>query len=312
VQGIDPGSLRMQQAAEKPALTFRVLAETYIKKRVRALRRGAAAEREVRQLIDRWGKLPVPDLTRTEVVAFVEELGARSPSMAHRLFAHLRALFNWARERGTVEASPCDMIRPGKLTGSLEPRQRTLTDAEVRAFWIATGTIPYPHGPLHRLVLLTGARLREVADARWTEFDLTEKVWNVPPERNKSRANHIVPLSDETLALIAALPRYRYCPFLFTADERNAVRNMHTPKAKIDAGMAKVLGRKLTPWVVHDLRRVVRSRLAEMGIREEVAERVLGHGAKDKIVRTYNTYNYLPEVRDALQRWGEVVGKLGG
>src|SRR5690606_5663598 len=97
---------------------------------------------------------------------------------------------------------------------------------------------------------------------------------------------------------------------VFTADQIKAVRNMHTPKAKIDAGMTRVLGRKPDPWVVHDLRRVVRSRMAAMGVREEIAERVLGHGPKNKLVRTYNTYDYLPEVRKALERWGKVVEAL--
>src|SRR5690606_22021360 len=111
------------------------------------------------------------------------------------------------RERGTVEVSPCDLIRPARLIGAMEPRQRTLTDTEVRAFWMATGAISYPHGPLHRLVLLTGTRLREAADAEWREFDLTEKVWRIPLERTKTRTAHVVPLSREALKLLNALPR---------------------------------------------------------------------------------------------------------
>lgn len=314
-RGIDPAEAVRASLAQEQAealSTFAAICEDYIGKRVVGMKRAAATEREVRQLSDLWGKLPLPALTRAKVVEFIEQTGTRSPSMAYRQFGHLRAMFNWLRERGTIDASPCDLIRPARLIGAMEPRQRTLTDKEVRAFWIATGAIPYPHGPLHRLVLLTGTRLREAADAEWREFDLTEKVWRIPPERTKTRTAHVVPLSREALKLLRALPRTSRARFLFTAPgQRTSVKNFHTPKTRIDAEMAKVLGHKPEPWVVHDLRRVVRSRMAAMGVREEIAERVLGHGPKTKIVRTYNTYDYLPEVRDALEKWGKAVSGLG-
>lgn len=310
-RGTDPGTERTKGGAEpKPVLTFAMVVEDYIKRRVSQLRRSQHTAREVRQLADRWGKLALADVTRAEVVKFMEELGARSPSMAHRQFGHLRAMFNWLRERGTIEVSPCDRIRPSKLVGPVKPRQRTLNDAEVRAFWIATDKLPYPHGPLHRLVLLTATRLREVADAEWKEFDLEARVWNIPPERTKTRAAHIIPLSDQAVELLTSLPRKRGRYVFCAVGQNKPVKNFHSPKAKIDAEMQKVLRRKPDPWVVHDLRRVVRSWLAQSGVSSEVAERVLGHGSGDTLVRTYNTYEYLPEVRAALEKWGNNLNLL--
>jgi integrase len=70
---------------------------------------------------------------------------------AHNLFGSLRAMLNWAIESGAygLEHSPCDRIRPRRLLGERKPRQRVLTDAELRAFWKATGKMPYPWGPLY-------------------------------------------------------------------------------------------------------------------------------------------------------------------
>ena len=67
-----------------------------------------------------------------------------------------------------------------------------------------------------QLLLLTGARKSEVAGARWSEFDLKKKIWTVPPERFKSNASHLVPLSDQALAIIEALPRFTKGDHLFT------------------------------------------------------------------------------------------------
>ena len=83
-----------------------------------------------------------------------------------------------------------------------------LTDAELRAFWQATERLGYPYGPLFQLLLVTGQRKSEVAEARWPEFDLAAKLWTVPPESFKSDSRHRVPLCDEALAIIETLPRF--------------------------------------------------------------------------------------------------------
>ena len=49
-------------------------------------------------------------------------------------------------------------------------RQRVLSDDEVVALWRAAGRLGYPAGPFYRLLLLTGVRLNELADAKWSEL----------------------------------------------------------------------------------------------------------------------------------------------
>jgi hypothetical protein len=56
--------------------------------------------------------------------------------------------------------------------------------------------------------------------------------------------------------------------------------------------------------VWHDIRRTVRSKLAELSVPYEIAERVLNH-AMTKLERTYNRHNYRQEKAKALQRWAD-------
>lgn len=51
------------------------------------------------------------------------------------------------------------------------------------------------------------ARTNEIIGAKWSEFDLTERVWNVPAERMKAGKPHRVPLSPAALDLLKELPR---------------------------------------------------------------------------------------------------------
>ena len=57
---------------------------------------------------------------------------------------------------------------------------------------------------------------------------------------------------------------------------------------------------------LHDLRRTLRTGLAELGVNFEVAERVLNH-AMPGLQAVYNRHNYLAEKRTALTLWAEHV-----
>ena len=64
---------------------------------------------------------------------------------------------------------------------------------------------PYPFGPFVRMLLVTGQRLREVANAKWSEFDLDNALWTIPPGRMKGDAAHEVPLSPLALEILRSI-----------------------------------------------------------------------------------------------------------
>ena len=167
--------------------------------------------------------------------------------------------------------------------------------------WLLCGAAAKPwairSGRSTRLLLLTGARKSEVAEARWSEFDLKKKIWTVPPERFKSNASHLVPLSDAAIAIIESLPRFTKGDHLFTTTYgEKPVGGFSKAKARLDKLMSA------SPWVIHDIRRTVRTRLASLRVSDLVAEMVIGHGRKG-IQRVYDQHTYEPEMREALELW---------
>ena len=145
------------------------------------------------------------------------------------------------------------------------------------------------------MLLLTGTRKSELAEARWSEFDLAKKIWTVPPERFKSNASHLIPLSDAAVAIIESSPRTGN-DHLFTG-RKGMVHNFYIPKERLDALMGP-----MPAWVIHDIRRTVRTRLASLRISDLVAEMVIGHGRKG-IQRVYDQHTYEAEMREALELW---------
>ena len=202
--GIDPAQQRA--TVELNNTTFAHVAESFIQRHLPAQRKGHRVAREIRnELIPHWGALPIDKITRQMVVELVEAIADRpAPRHAHTIFSHIRLIFNWAIGRSIygIEHSPTDRLRPLQLIGQKKTRERVLNDDELRALWQASDW--YPYGLLARLLLLTGTRLREVAHARWDEVDFVRCTLTVPPERFKANSQHVIPLSDDAIALLQA------------------------------------------------------------------------------------------------------------
>jgi integrase len=143
-----------------------------------------------------------------------------------------------------------------------------LDDSELRALWQATERMGYSYGPLFRMLVLTGQRKSEVAEARWSEFDLDKRLWIIPAERMKAEAPHVVPLSDDVVALLKSLPRFNKGDQLFSSTfGQTPVNGFSKAKVNLDKAMLAELRKvdvkaQLDPFVIHDIRRTMRTGLS--------------------------------------------------
>jgi integrase len=313
-RGTDPAheEERQRQAALRQLQnSFNAVAEEFIKRHVSRTRKAAVVERELRrEFMDRWGERPITDITQHDVVAVIDaavDRGARY--QAFNLLGHVRSLFNWAIGRGVygLDRSPCDRLRPKNLIGKKLARQRVLSDAELRAFWEATETMRYPWAPLFQLLLITGQRKSEVGEARWSEFNLEKREWVLPPERMKAESAHVVPLSDEAVKILAVLPRLTRGDYLFsTTFGAKPVAGFSKAKALLDKEMAKHLPSSPAPFVIHDIRRTVRTGLSSLPVPDIVRELVIAHSQKG-LHKVYDQHKYDAEKRHALDLWAAKV-----
>jgi integrase len=324
--------------AEKRANTVASYAKKYIADRASNRRAAVDAQEIMRTIVRRWGTRPIGSITPADVRSLIEQLRTR-PYEMRNCWSHVTGLFKSAVHDGLIEASPAASLSKKHLFRGtkLVPRQRVLNDREIAALWLASGALGYPYGQLYRLLLLTGARLNEVAKARWEEFDTeirrrlreasgkpiewsaidpSKKRWVVPAARFKSGSDHIVPLTDDALRIIENLPRFPDCEWLFSVEGRLPPAGFGKVKGRLDKLMTEALRKqgddpdqvKLADWVNHDLRRVVRSNLAALKVPDHVAEMCLGHGRKG-LQRVYDQHEYFDEQRDALTQW---AAKLRG
>jgi integrase len=177
------------------------------------------------------------------------------------------------------------------------PRERTLTADELIALSQVIEKLPELSRAFFRVILLTGARRNEVGRMSWSELDLDAGLWRLPAERNKSGRAFEIPLTRPVIETLLALPRIG--PMVFALDGKKPMA-LHRliERVRRDVGLLDVR--------LHDLRRTLRTGLAELAVTFEVAERVLNH-AMPGIQAVYNRHNYLAEKRTALALWADHV-----
>ena len=220
---------------------------------------------------------------------------------AKNVLRHLRPMFKWGVGRGDVPVNPCDGI-PSPTADNI--RDRTLSNPEMRAIYIATRQLSGSLGHKVRMLFHTAARLGEVADMKRSE--IIGDTWVIPGARTKNGRDHHVPLTSAALADLRSLPDNGPDAFIFST---TAGKRPSSDYTKLKAKLQDLSGTK--GWNFHDIRRTVRTKLAELGVPEEVAERVLNH-TPEKLVRTYNRHRYRGEIRDALEKWGRHLAEIVG
>jgi integrase len=254
--------------------------------------------------------MPITDIRRTQVAALLEEMAqTRGRTAAARARARLSALCTWAIKRGMLDANV--------VTGTEDPaaeiatRDRVLDDRELAAILAACGDDMF--GRIVRLLELTGCRANEIASLRWEEVDLGNGVLKIPGWRVKNARALILPVPEQALAILRAIPRREGCEFVFPSSRGTAFSSWSASKASLDTRIARDRGALLTPWRVHDIRRTMRTGLGRLGIPSHVAELCINH-VRGGVEAIYDRHTYQPQIGSALATWAahvELIAKGG-
>lgn len=321
-EGIDPRRARPQRnpkasplpasgVTDKHSIEFLVseFAERYLRTK---RKRPEYAERILQKdVLPHWKGRDARTIEPPEVIELLDKIVDRGSSvMANRVASILTQLFKFGIHRQIVKTSPVQLLlRPG---GKEKPRERTLTDDELRTYLndpkAATRFQRLAH--IITILLLTGQRRGELALARWSHVDFQACTWTIPDENSKTGKGHVVPLAGWAVAEFESLKRMaKGSSYVLPAENGEGPAD---PKL-ITRGVARCQSRMkelgIQSFTVHDLRRTVRTGLARLKIQPHVAERVLNH-VQEIIPGTYDMHNYLDEKREALEKWEQHLRSL--
>lgn len=313
--GIDPGAKRKADKAagiDRAANSFEVVVREWLSKRdwVDAYKVKVSAwfENDVFPWI---GGRPVAELSAPEflkVARRIEERGAIES--AHRIMQNCGQVMRYAIATGRAERNPVSDLK-GALAQAPEKNLAAITEpraagALLRAIDGYSGT--FVTKCALRLAPLVFVRPGELRHAEWGEIDLDSAEWNIPGEKMKMGASHLVPLSAQAVAILGELyaltGRGRYL-FPSARDPKRPMSNNAVLAALRRMGFAN------DEMTGHGFRAMARTILDEvLNFRPDYIEHQLAHAVRDPNGRAYNRTAHLVERRQMMQAWSDYLDAL--
>jgi integrase len=324
LDGIDPVEHKRAQQTERKiaaavAMTFDQCAKDYIA----IHRHGWKSEKHAEQWASTlnayaspiFGSLPVSKIDTDLVMKVLLPIWTTRTETASRLRGRIEKVLGWA---ATSKFRTGD--NPARWKGHLE----NLLPAANKVKSVRN----HPSLPFSRMYeLLTeiqkqegagpaalefqiycAARPGEVRFARWSEIDLTAKVWHIPAERMKAEKPHEIPLCRAALELLKKLPKFDDCEFVFTADGKKPIsENTANEVIKRMNGEAPTWidpRQGNAPAVAHGFRSSFRDWAGETtSFPREVIEHALAHQLKDKAEAAYARGTLFEKRRALMDSW---------
>lgn len=291
-----------------------------------------------KDILPKLGCMRAELVRRHHVMEVVEAIAKREAFVAaDRTLGLIRAIFNWGCGSGRLDHNPTLGL---KRRGTSRPKTRTLSSVEIKIFWHASEDLKGMTRSIRdalRLQLLTGLRINEITEASRSEIDFEKRLWIVPAERTKSEREHHLPLSRPAIALIRRITahedleeerrarrygeQYKKPELLFPSRVREWRRShrdkplkwqRRVPGALDPHAASRCLVRCRNDFAkagikdsfnTHDLRRTVATQLGDMGVADEIIERILNRAPRTVASKHYNHAKYSPQMRAALEAW---------
>jgi integrase len=287
-------------------------------KKANQLRSAGEVKRTIDRLIlPKFGSRPIGSITRRELIAHFDEIAVKNgPIAANRALAWTGRLFRWAISKAIIDASSVvDIEKPGEERKGT----RVLSDDELREVWAAASTLPFPYGHYIKALVLTGRRRTSVAEMRRSEVDRTARVWR-PLGGTDNKQQPELPLFKMLEDLLDSIPERgeadKDADHIFRTGVADIpVNSFAAAKEKLDEAIAaarKAAGIKkaMPEWdLSRDLRRTVKTRLADLRVPKEIRDLIMGH-AKQGMDAVYDHSERRDEKRDGLERWGHHLADI--
>lgn len=252
------------------------------------------------------GRLPVAEVTLAHIVKILEPIWTEKTETATRVRGRIESVLAWATVSGYREGD-----NPARWKGNLDavlPKPTKLKKVQhhkalpwqevgdfVRDLRKRKGTA----AKALEFLILTATRSGEVRGAEWSEIDLSAKTWTIPAERMKAGREHTVPLCDDAVRLLEALPRFEDNNLIFPGARGGLLS---------DVGLTKPIRAMGYKETVHGFRSTFRDWCAEStNYPNEVAEMALAHTIGNAVEKAYRRGDLLAKRTNLMRDWCKFI-----
>jgi integrase len=253
------------------------------------------------------GARPIAEIEAPELVAMVQTIehrGARD--IAKRALETTGQIFRFAIAYGFAKRNPARDIRPSDILKTARKVNYARIDAKELPNLLRQIEV-YPGTHVTRLAIklmsLTFVRTSELINAKWNEFDLKARRWDVPAERMKMRTPHIVPLAKQTLEVVETLRELTGDGVWLFPGDRNPKRPMSNNTILKGLERMGYKGR----MTGHGFRGIASTILHEQGFPHEHIELQLAHTPRNAVSAAYNHALHLKARTKMMQEWADYL-----
>lgn len=314
--GIDP-VLKRLQATQTQALTqqldFKSMAMEWHEKQMplwKPKHTGIIKHRFEKYVFPVLGSFPLADIKPVIMLNCLQKIEKTAPDLSRRMKAVCSHVFKYAIATGRAESDP---------TYGLEAAMKKFK----RGHYASISVDEFPEfiacltdyqDRVNRqtflalkLLLLTFVRTCELVEARWDEINFEKAVWIIPAERMKMNLPHIVPLSQQSLAIFRELNELNANrEFIFPGyynSRQHMCKNTMLIAIKRMGYNGKMTG--------HGFRSLALGIIKEkLGYPHDIADRQLAHVPKSSVDRAYDRALFLPQRTKMMQDYADYIDKV--
>lgn len=312
--GVDPSISKKIEKSGVIENTFRAIAEDFL---ITNRQKWSATHfKHIQECFDRdvypWiGDRPLKDLSAVEVLTALRRITARGAlETAARTKQFIGQAIRYGIATGRAERDVTQDLR-GALPSPVKGHYPAITEPKSLAE-LLRDIDAYGGNFVVRTALqlqpLIFARPANLSAAEWSEFDLDLAEWRISADKMKMKDTHIVPLSEQAIALLRDIyPLTGSRQYVFASNQGKSGEK-HISRESIGAAIRRMgyQGRQ----TAHGFRTTASTLLHEQGFHSDMIERQLAHAEQNKVKAAYNRAQHLPERRKMMQSWADYLDSL--
>ncbi|MDE0173054.1 MAG: site-specific integrase [Defluviicoccus sp.] len=248
-----------------------------------------------RRILPAFGSTPLDRIAPARVGRWFDDYSRTAPGGANRALDILHQIFNFAVDRGHIDANPARDVRRNRRPALTRFLSREEISRLHEALDAGTRKGDRQQADIVRLLLLTGCRLGEIVKLQWSEVQRDMLVL-----ADSKTGPRKVPLNSRARAILERQPRGE-SPFVFPspfdpARPRSTQLRLWN-RVRREAGIEDVR--------LHDLRHTHASHAVMNGVPVPVVSRLLGHSNTRMTLR----YAHLGDrdIEQAAERIGHSI-----
>lgn len=312
-QGIDPSQAKREsKIVESGALTFESIANQWMDDREDALSESGHKKNRAQlnnDIFPELGKMSIDAIKSPHLLAMAQKIEARGAGeMARRALRLAGSILRHAKRIGVIEIDHSigvsEALKPRKVEhmSRIPESQLPKLLQDIDSY---SGEVITMIGL--KLIALTFVRTKELRFMEWTELDFDKKEWRISADKMKMKKVHIVPLSDQAIALFKELQQ-------FTGHRQYGFYSTRSNKPISENTILYALWRMgyKGHMTGHGFRGLASTILHERNYNHAAIEIQLAHSDKDEVSASYNYAAHLPYRRTMMQEWADYLDELRG